>query len=154
MKLARGNAGATTQDILTVLANGVLRETQKPIGNYPMGGDVALTAVLTKLPIYNDYSEGITFSNESATIITAGSYLITANMVTDATGDAQMCQVFKNGAFVKSAINSASGFGNQMCCAFMTYLAAGDVIDLRAQRGSTSCNAVGGKTSLELVMVK
>jgi hypothetical protein len=154
MKLSRGNAGAPTQDIMTVSTNGVIREPQKPIGNYPMGGTVAMQPTATRLPIYNGYSEGITFSNETAIIVTTGSYLITANLRTSAVSDAQIVGVRKNGTMLKEVQNTASGFQNSMALSFIAYLVAGDIIDLYGVRGSVACDAIGGNTSLELVMVK
>jgi hypothetical protein len=125
-----------------------------PAGSFPVGGTAALNATWTKLPIYSGYAYGMTFETDSVRIDKAGTYLITANMATSATSDAQMVSVWRNGTPIKEVQNSTAGFNNSMSLSFMIYLAVNDVIDLRGIRGGTPCDYVGGKTSLEIAFIR
>lgn len=78
MKLARGNAGATTQDILTVAANGRVAFPQ----NTPVGftGTFAGSGIATNaiIPFIVGLNDGGYFTGSRFTPLVAGYYIVTA----------------------------------------------------------------------------
>ena len=150
LKLARGNAGATTQDILTVDANGRVAMPQNAIyaSIYKTSISAASATMTVVTDMTTDFSSNVTIANGRITVPVAGVYQVNFGASFDITTDAQLSGLYVNGLFwVAAGGPLASGFNNRPQGSYLLSLAANGYVELAAQRGSTACNIANGRNT-------
>jgi len=152
-KLARGNVGATTQDILTVGVDGVIKYPQLPYTVAAWNGSIAAQSTATTVPItLTALNNNFTLNANRLVVPVTGVYSITYAITFDATSDAQISQLYVNGIAVDGQqAFSASGFASKPRATCLQSLTAGDLVDVRGIRGSTACNMTAGYLTMHLV---
>ena len=145
-KLARGNIGATTQDILTVAADGKVNFLE-PIVAFSYSPSTA-TNIATTTPtkiVYSllDFDTTNSVSNSVFTAPVAGFYHITGGVYIGApiaTGTTIVVSIYKNNSLWVSQIhtNGIAAYDSSQVTGIIQ-LAVGDTVDIRASHnvGST-----------------
>lgn len=132
MKLARGNSGATTQDLVQVHANGTVQLPNTPtvIGTLSAGTGTNFIQALNAISVSRNMTVDAVNKRLIATV--AGWYFVSAQQLVSNTG-ALYFKVRKNGVEIAHAYIPATGATMDMKTSCGIYLAVGDYIEFYHQ---------------------
>lgn len=161
MKIARGNDGATTQDILTVNASGVVTLPNNIIpafSAYQSTAQSLAQAVFTKLQFQSkEFDTANAFdavTNFRFTPLVSGYYQVSGafQVVTAQT----ICQlyIYKNGAAFKIGVNGQAGGGNVSALVFLNGIT--DYVELFGYQSAAAqnTNASISQTYFQAILIR
>ena len=161
MKLARGNAGATTQDIMTVDAAGKVAFPQNvvPVFNAVSNASQTLTTgVAAKILFQTEvFDSNNNFSGSTFTAPVAGDYFFEGQVLMgNATAALMQVQLRVNGSAVKQSRGAISAsLALTLAVSGTVRLAAGDTVEVWAQQNTgANLNAITPDTVFSGFMVK
>ena len=151
MKLARGNNGATTQDILTVNADGGIKGIQPAFSAYASVSTSLTNGTNTKITFgTKEFDTANAFdatTNFRFTPLVAGYYQVNGAVMLVATSTQLSASIFKNGASYKQGqFSGSASAGNSIVSALVFLNGTTDYIELYAVQtsGATQTTSTAG----------
>ena len=144
MKLARGNNGATTQDILTVNADGGIKGIQPAFSAYQSTVQSLAQNANTKLQFQTkEFDTATAFdatTNFRFTPAVAGYYQVSGSFAVATTQSQMYIYIYKNGVQFKSGGGNNGGEANISALIFLN--GSTDYIELWCYQGAAAQNTV------------